>query len=121
MEHSNYHRGHGAEIWIKWYLRLKGYSMIELGANRLTRKMGTGEIDLICRRGKTLVFCEIKLRKTQSEALFAVSDRQIGRIVRGAEFFLKQNPKFRHFDCRFDVIACAPYRWPTHLKNILIN
>ena len=60
-------RGRRAELIAAWYLRLKLYRV-------LARRYRTpvGEIDLIVRRGRTIVFVEVKHRPSEAEALEAV-------------------------------------------------
>ncbi len=92
------------------YLRLKLYKII---AKRYKSKFG--EIDLIAKKGKSLVFVEVKTRKDKErlgEALEAVNKR---RICRAAGLFLSQNPKYYDYDLRFDVIFLSPYNIPHHL------
>ncbi len=91
------------------YLRLKLYSIV---AKRV--KTHVGEIDLIAKKGKSLVFVEVKMRKSQDnleQALEAVNKR---RISRAAGLFLSQNSKYYDYDLRFDVIFIAPYTLPKH-------
>ena len=66
----------------------------------------SGEIDLIARDGKYLVFVEVKYRsdKTSGYASAAVDWRKQRRISRAALFFLKRYG-FGEPPCRFDVIA----------------
>ena len=101
-----------AEAAASWFLRCKGYRVV---ATRM--KTPVGEIDLIAKRGKTLVFVEVKTRTHRSgeaEALEAVST---SRIVRAAEHWLARHPHEAEKTCRFDVIFLAPGRWPRHLIN----
>jgi len=62
-----------------------------------------GEIDLIAREGKTLVFCEVRLRHGQSfgGAAESITAAKRGRIVAAARFYLAGKPES---DCRFDVM-----------------
>jgi len=106
---ARYRRGLNAETLAAWYLRLKGYRIL---ASR--RKTPVGEIDLIARRGGTVVFVEVKARGTLDEALYSVQPRQAQRIIRAAEYYMAgyrgQTP-----DIRFDVIAIHP---PFRVKHI---
>jgi putative endonuclease len=80
-------------------------------------KTPVGEIDLVVRRGETIVFVEVKARAFSSgeaEALGAVN-RQ--RIVRAAQYWLARNPARAGDTMRFDVIFLAPFAWPRHLSN----
>ena len=60
--------GRRAETLAAWYLRLKGYRIIES-----RYKTPVGEIDLIARRWGTTVFVEVKARKSAALELTGVS------------------------------------------------
>lgn len=107
-----YHTGHGAEIIAAWFLRLKGWRILK---RRYRTK--AGEIDLIARRGRTLVFVEVKARKNEAAALEAVTPAGRKRIIRAAKIFLSEHPKAGFFSMRFDVIAVTPWRLPLHVVN----
>src|SRR5271155_4747865 len=76
-----------------------------------------GEIDIVARRRRALVFVEVKARDTIDEALEAVSRRGKSRIVGAAEFWLAQHPGDANAEIRFDVIAVAPGKMPRHIAN----
>ena len=63
-----------------------------------------GEIDVIARNRKYLVFAEVKLRKDEShgEAMEFVTPAKQRRIIAAAERWLQQNPT--KLQPRFDVI-----------------
>jgi putative endonuclease len=105
-------RGRRAESRAAWWLRLKGYRI-------LARDFRThvGEIDLIARRGRVLVWVEVKARPSLQEAHEAVGARQRRRIVRAAASFLQQRPHLGKLDQRFDVVLIAPRRWPRHISD----
>ncbi|XKG99743.1 YraN family protein [Pelagibacterium halotolerans] len=105
-------RGRRGEFLAEMFLRAKFYKI-------LYRRYKTplGEIDLIARRGRTIVFVEVKQRasaETYGEAMEAVNTR---RISRAAGWFEARHPRYAGFDYRFDVIFLAPGRWPSHLSN----
>lgn len=106
-----YRLGLSAERLAAWLLRLKGYRIL---ARRHTR--GTAELDLIARRGRTLVFVEVKARGTLDAGMAAVSPQQRRRILRAAEGFLAASPEHRGCDIRFDVIVVPPGRLPHHIR-----
>jgi len=112
----NYVHGQWAETLAVWALRCKGYRVI---ARRVAGKRGTGagEIDIVAKRGKTLVFVEVKRRRNQDDGLAALTHNQQRRISRGAEHFLKTYDGRHPLTCRFDVIIVVPWRWPIHIKN----
>jgi putative endonuclease len=103
--------GRRGETLAAWYLRLKGYRIL---ASRFKTPMG--EIDLVARHFGTLVFVEVKARKSGSvtDAWLAVNDR---RITRAADYFLARHPRYANTDMRYDVIFLAPMTWPRHVVN----
>jgi putative endonuclease len=76
-----------------------------------------GEIDLVLRRRRMLVFAEVKYRSSLDQAAFALTRRQQQRISRAAEQFLASRPPYAGLVCRFDVVCIAPWRWPRHVEN----
>ena len=82
-----------------------------------------GEIDLILLEGETLVFVEVRYRKSSGfgSAIDSITRHKQLRIIKTARFFLARNRRYQQSDCRFDVIAIT---WPaegkaelTHLKR----
>lgn len=102
--------GRRAEWLAALYLRFKLFRII---ATRL--KTPVGEIDIVARRGRLLVFAEVKHRKSPGAA--ALEAVNTARIAHAAEWFMMSNPQFSAFDCRFDVVVLTPGRWPHHLEN----
>ena len=104
-----YRLGHRAELLALLSLMLKGYLP-------LYRRYRTpvGEIDLILRRGKTLVFVEVKARPTHDNAAHAVHITNQSRVVRAAQYFLSRHPSCAAYEMRFDVCLIAWYSWPQH-------
>ena len=81
------------------YLRLRGYSVLEMNYScRL------GEIDIIARRGRYIVFAEVKLRKDAAfaEAKEFVTAAKQRRIVATAQMYL--STKGIELQPRFDVL-----------------
>lgn len=108
-------RGRRGEMWAELYLRAKLYKIL-----RRRYKTPLGEIDLIVRRGKTVVFVEVKQRNSAAlygQALEAVNQK---RIARAAGWFQSRHPRYTGFDFRFDVIFLAPGCWPSHLSNAFL-
>lgn len=105
--------GRSAETLACWLLRLKFYSVI---ATRY--KTPVGEIDIVAKKGRSIVFIEVKHRSgsemARDQALASVNTV---RIVRCAEWFQSSHPAYQGWDFRFDVIILAPGRWPHHLVN----
>src|SRR5262245_52202868 len=105
-------RGRRAETVAAWYLRLKLYRVI---ARRY--RTPVGEIDLIARRGKTIVFVEVKERASDAAIFEAVTPASRKRIARAAELWLTSHPAAAGFNQRFDVILASPGRLPRHLVS----
>ena len=93
-------RGHEAETRAAAYLEARGLRLLE----RNFRVRG-GEIDLICRDGKTLVFVEVRLRRNADYggAGASVTSAKQGRIILAAQHYLSANEKTDN-DCRFDCV-----------------
>ncbi len=66
-----------------------------------------GEIDLIVRRGRTLVVCEVKTRRSDAFGVpaLAVGAAKQQRLRRLAAAWLADNRVGRGVDVRFDVAA----------------
>jgi putative endonuclease len=104
--------GHRAEAIALWYLRFKGYRLV---ATRF--KAQVGEIDLIMRRGKLLIFIEVKARAKVDEGIVAVTPTQSRRISSAAAIFTARYDMTGIAFQRFDIVAVPSYLWPTHIKN----
>ena len=105
-------RGLAGEWRAGLYLAARGFTI-------LGRRVRTpaGEIDLIARRGSTVVFLEVKVRRVRDEALAAVSPRQQARIAAAAAAWLSARPDLAGCDMRFDVIAMTPRGLPLHIRH----
>lgn len=90
--------GHLAEARAVLWYRLRGFRIL---ARRWQSHVG--EIDIIARRGRLLVFCEVKFRQ-QDIHLASPSPRQQKRITRAASLFIASLTHYQNCDCRFDVI-----------------
>ena len=106
-------RGRRAETIAAWWLRLKFYRVL---ARRF--RSGAGEIDLIVRRGRTIVFVEVKQRPSAEEGIVAVKSAARKRIARAADLWIGKHPSLAGLDRRFDVVVAVPGRWPRHLVSV---
>ena len=81
------------------------------GMTCLTRRYHSpyGEIDLIMLDGETLIFVEVKARKTStlSQAVFAVTPAKQRRIIQTALCFLSDYPEHAQRLMRFDIVALS--------------
>lgn len=107
---ARYRRGLWSEVFAAVALTVKGYRVL---ARR--HRTPVGELDLVASRGRILAMVEVKARADIAQGLEAVGVRQQQRIVRAAEAFCGQVPRYRDFDLRFDVIVVVPWRWPRHI------
>ncbi len=91
--------------------------LIAKGFRILARRYRTavGEIDIVARRRKLLVFVEVKARDKFDDAAWSVTDRQRARIIAAAEAWLAANPNNGFDDMRFDAVLVAPGRIPRHI------
>ena len=82
------------------FLRNKGYEV--LATNFRFEK---AEIDIICKKGKTIVFVEVKTRTTEDfgHPEEAVDIKKQDKIVRAAERFIQLHDMLG--DVRFDVVS----------------
>lgn len=91
-------RGREAEALVAHYLECCGLRVVE--RNFLVRG---GEIDLICRDAKTLVFVEVRLRSRSDfgGAGASITATKRRRIILAARHYLVGKPEC---DCRFDCV-----------------
>jgi putative endonuclease len=90
----------GEDRAAAWY-RAHGYAILERNW-----RCPAGEIDLICARGRTLVFVEVKARTSAThghpfEAVTPAKQRRLGRLA----FTYLQNQRVYWAELRFDAVA----------------
>ncbi len=105
-------RGRRAEAAAAWLLRLKGYAIL---ARRWRCPMG--EVDLIARRGRVLVFVEVKALASKTARMAPVSPRQQERIMRAASAFRASRPALAELALRYDLVLAGAGVWPRHLPD----
>lgn len=106
-------RGRRAEIYAEIYLWLHGYRVI---ARRF--KTPVGEIDLIARKGRDLIFVEVKTRPSLRLATECLTPKGRRRIRRAAQYFLAGPGRaYPGMGARFDLLAMAPPFYIRHLQN----
>jgi putative endonuclease len=104
--------GLSAESRAAMLLIAKGYRIV---ARRW--KTPFGEIDIVARRRRVLVFVEVKARERADDAAEAVTERAKRRIIAAAELWLAHHPDDAQRDIRFDVMLVTPGRIPQHIAN----
>ena len=102
--------GHRTELLAGLFLRLKGFRIL---ARRFACHVG--EIDIVAKRGRLVVFVEIKYRADPDIAAAAVTNRQWQRVTRTAEVFMPSRPGLASFDRRFDLLVFSRRKWPRHI------
>ena len=80
-------------------------------------KRPVGEIDIVARRRRDLVFVEVKARSDLDAAAEAVAEHGRRRIIAAAEFWLASHPADAESFIRVDVILVAPGKMPRHVAN----
>jgi putative endonuclease len=103
--------GVSAESRAAAVLLAKGYRIV---ARRW--RSPVGEVDLVARRGRLLVFVEVKARGRLDDAAEAVTIRQRRRIAAAAEAWLASHADDLTCDIRFDAVLVAPWRMPRHIE-----
>lgn len=108
--------GQWAEEAAVWYLRLKGWRILE---RRFVtgRGSGAGEVDIIARRGGLLAFIEVKARADREQAAQSILPRQQLRISKAAEAYLAKHPELAGLGVRFDAVLVGRLGGLTHLED----
>lgn len=105
-------RGARAERVAALVLRLKGFAILARG-----HRAPQGEIDIVARRGRLLVFVEVKARSDRDLAAHALRARQRARIARAASGFLASRPELAGLEARFDAMVFGAWPWPRHVVD----
>jgi putative endonuclease len=94
--------GRAAERRALWHYRLRGYRL--LGTNVW---IGGNELDLILRRGRRLVFCEVKAKTgaRYGDPFEMVTEEKQRRLRRAAEAWLAAHPELAELEPSFDVVG----------------
>jgi putative endonuclease len=97
-------RGHRAERRAAWHYRLRGYRILDTNA-----WAGGNELDVVARRGRKLVFVEVKEKRGEG---FGGPAEMVGpekqrRLRSAAEAWLARHPEHDGLEGRFDVIAVS--------------
>src|SRR6186997_1541523 len=82
-----FHIGISAESRAAALLIAKGF---RIAARRWRTPLG--EVDIVARRGRLLVFVEVKARASLDDAAWSVTPRQRWRVIAGAEAWLAAHP-----------------------------
>jgi putative endonuclease len=85
----------------RWY-RLRAYRILDTNA-----WLAGGELDVVARRGSTIVFCEVKSKAGDGfgDPVEMVSAEKARRVRRAAGAWLAAHPEVNGLDVRFDVLV----------------
>lgn len=106
-------QGRRGEALAAFYLRFKGWHIL---ARRL--KTARGELDLIARRRRMVIFVEVKWRATAASLDQAIDPYRLRRVAAAAEAVAHRYVRPGDL-VRIDVLLLAPWRFPRHLENAL--
>lgn len=105
-------RGEATEQLACEHLQANGFVLLHKNY-----RLKMGEIDLIMRDGQTIVFIEVRYRKTMAYggALQSIDPRKQARIIRTAQHYLQYRAP--EAQARFDVIAIEGNNGIQWIKN----
>jgi putative endonuclease len=91
-----------AEVRAAWWYRLRGWRVLDTNC-----WAGGYELDVVARRGRVLVFCEVKSKGGDGfgDPFEMVDEVKAARVRWAAVAWLARHPELRELDVRFDVIA----------------
>jgi putative endonuclease len=94
--------GARAERRVRVHYRLRGYRVLDANV-----RAGGNELDIVVRRGRRLVFCEVKMRSGTrfGDPGEAVGREKERRLRRAAEVFLARNRLLADLEVAFEVAA----------------
>ena len=94
--------GRAAERRATWYYRLRGYRVLAVNA-----RAGGNELDVILRRGRRLVFCEVKAKADDrfGDPFEMVGPEKRRRLRRAAEAWLTGHPELADLEASFELVA----------------
>ncbi len=104
--------GRRAETAAALWLQLKGYRILDRRA-----RMPACEIDLVARKGRVLVFVEVKARRTQDMALESVTPQLRKRLEQAANQWVSRRRGLEQHLWRFDIVMLAPGKLPRHMRD----
>jgi putative endonuclease len=104
--------GLSAESRAAAYLMAKGFRIV---ARRF--RSPVGEVDIVARRKRLLVFVEVKARSSLDAAAESLAQRQQRRIAAAAAAWLAAHPEDVESDIRFDAVLVAPGKLPRHIPE----
>lgn len=109
-------KGIKAEITALSYFLKAGWILLQKRA-----RTPLGEIDLILKKEKFLLFVEVKYRKTLISAHFALNKKQQKRLFDAGNYWLASNMNLPYENARFDLFLVDQTGQFQHLENIILD
>lgn len=109
-------KGNLAETIACCFLVCKGYRILFRNFS-CGRGTGRGEIDIIAKIKKTIVFIEVKYRSHIDRLPFSLTLDNKKRVYAAAEYFIGLHPSYKQYNLRFDVILFTKHFFPKHIKD----
>ena len=109
MKARSYLKGLWAELYVMAFLKLKFYTILQW-----RYKAKQGEIDIIARKGMTLIAIEVKYRQNLEQGLYAVLPKQQKRIKNSLSLFGAQ---YHNHILRCDICVVTPRLKISHIQN----
>lgn len=104
--------GRNAENAAALWLQIKGYRVLERRA-----RTPACENDLVVRKGRMLVFVEVKSRRAIAAAREAVTPELRRRLEQAANIWAGRRRDANTLLWRFDMVLLAPGRLPLHVRD----
>ena len=100
------------------YLEQKGFKLIEKNFN-----CKVGEIDLIMRDDDSLVFVEVRYRKSNhfGSAAESITANKQSKLIKTASLYLQRHDKLNKYPARFDVVSITGPIKSENIENIDFN
>ncbi len=97
--------GRRGERRAAWFYRLRGYRILERNA-----RLPAGEIDLVVKRGATIVIAEVKTRQTRvaGEGHEAVTRTKRERMIKLGDQYAARHPEAQ---LRYDILSIFWTGW----------
>ncbi len=99
-------QGEYTENLARQFLEQKGFKLIEKNFNcRL------GEIDLIMQDNDSLVFVEVRYRRSTNfgSGAESITATKQAKLIKAASVFLQRNAKLNQYPARFDVVSITGF------------
>ena len=80
------------------------------------------EIDIICQKENTLIFCEVKSYQSKplDAAEFRINKKKQEQIILGAYGFLNDHPQYENMDIRFVDSNFVGKRYYNRKENVIL-